>query len=142
MKCAECGKEIESNCIEKNGLYFCNNLHRFSYEKNNAVPELPEIKTDKKKIKGLIARKIIFGLIWFVVIYFLALVIGGAIAGSLSGMQAAQEGISPYEAGSIAGQKFGNTYGAIIFWSILILAVLGSTFGILPGTKLKKKKLI
>jgi hypothetical protein len=82
-------------------------------------------------------KRVLMGIVWFIVLYLGVLIIGGAIVGALAGagqpnpQQAAQ-------AGRLAGNDFGQTYGALILIGSLLVAIAGSVTGILPGTKKKK----
>jgi hypothetical protein len=79
-------------------------------------------------------KKIIFGLMWFVVIFILSYVGTGIILVLL--VLGPETNQVKYE----AAQTFRNTY--IVFFGIgsLILAILGTVTGILPGTKKKTGK--
>jgi hypothetical protein len=96
-------------------------------------------------------KRIIFGIIWFIVFWFGTLIIGSIIYG-LAGhgselvnqsMNAANSD-EAYDAGNkighAAGLEFSQKYGRIIRFSSLLLAVAGALTGVLPGTKPPKKK--
>jgi hypothetical protein len=79
-----------------------------------------------------VLRKIIFGVIWFVVIYFgLCLVLGG-IAGGIAG---ANDPAHAHEAGAIAGRAIVHDNILYILGVAVIVAVAGAIKGFLPGTR-------
>ncbi|TAJ91554.1 MAG: hypothetical protein EPO31_15270 [Gammaproteobacteria bacterium] len=89
-------------------------------------------------------KRAAFGFLWFLVIWFGTLVIGGAVVGSAagSGMEATSmsEAFSKgQEAGAAAGAEFGRKYGGVIFLGALVISIGGTILGILPGTKSRKK---
>ncbi len=82
-------------------------------------------------------RRIIFGLLWFVLIYIVSCAVTGGVAGGYAGnadpANAAQAGA---KAGAAAVEKIG-TY--LLIGSALFAAV-GTYFGFLPGTHRSKEK--
>jgi cytochrome c biogenesis protein CcdA len=77
------------------------------------------------------AKKVLFGLMWFVIIFIVSYgVIGIPFVLLTTGTMQTK-----YE----AAQAFRNTY--MIFFAIgaLILAIIGTVAGILPGTKTKPR---
>ncbi len=89
-------------------------------------------------------KRVILGFVWFLVIWFGTLIIGGAMAGALAGSQVgASSSVSEsyekgYAAGQQAGAEFASRFGRIIFIGALVIAVGGTIAGVLPGTKPKK----
>lgn len=84
-------------------------------------------------------KKLVFGLIWFVVIFLVSYIVGGIIYVNVheidasGGMQTAIE----------TGRAFRAAYLNYFLIGSLILAIIGTVAGILPGTKKKtsaKKK--
>ena len=79
-------------------------------------------------------RKILFGFVWFVVLYFLGCMGVGAVAGAIAGSREPNAA-----AGQIAGQRAGakGVSGNIGFIAggALSLSILGCGAGILPGTR-------
>ena len=146
MKCAQCGKEIEgTNYVTDGNLVFCNNLHKYyskqpaggSTRMNVSQPDnTPEAtKTDT----GLIIRKVLFGLLYAIVLYFLLNIIGGAIMGAIAGVEAGTSGGDASEAGKAAGIKFSAAYGLYILIVSIVFSTIGSVKGFLPGTKKKDR---
>jgi hypothetical protein len=91
-------------------------------------------------------KKVAFGIIWFVVLWIGASAICGGIVGGLAsqsppavqGAKTFSEGAAQgYQAGHAAGEEFGRRYGSLILIGALVVAVVGSATGILPGTKNK-----
>jgi hypothetical protein len=74
-------------------------------------------------------KKLFFGFMWFVIIFIVSYTTTGVIF--LLFVAGAETNQAKYE----AAQTFRNTY--MVFFAIgsLILAVLGSVTGILPGTR-------
>jgi hypothetical protein len=88
------------------------------------------------------ARRILFGTLWFVVIAVGTILIGGAIAGgaalaknpsSGSGFREGFEDGS--QVGAEAGAEFRARYRWPIFGAAAIIAAAGTAAGFLPGTK-------
>lgn len=79
-------------------------------------------------------KKLIFGLMWFVVIFIVSYVGTGVILLLL--ILAPETNQIKYE----AAQMFRNTYMIFFIIGSLILAILGSATSILPGTKTKPQK--
>src|SRR6187402_2519115 len=90
-------------------------------------------------------KKIAFGFLWFVAIWFGSLMIGGMISGSIAGGKAGAETKSPADAykkgqeiGQKAGEEFGRKYGLVLLFGAFIIASAGTISGVLPGTDNKK----
>ena len=80
-------------------------------------------------------KKLIFGLMWFVVIFLVSYIVGGIIYVNVheidasGGMQTAIE----------TGRAFRAAYLNYFLIGSLILAIIGTVTGILPGTKRKPR---
>ena len=88
-------------------------------------------------------KRIVFGILWFVVFSFGGLILGSGIAGGIAGSKtqatSAAEGYEQgKELGTVAGREFGQKYGTAIFIGALVLSVAGTATGFLPGTKSRK----
>ena len=88
------------------------------------------------------ARRILFGALWFVVIALGALLVGGAIAGGAALAENPSSGSGfreGFEDGSQVGAEAGSEFRARYRWPIFavsaILAAAGTAAGFLPGTK-------
>ena len=83
-------------------------------------------------------KRIIMGFVWFLVLYFGILGIGGAIVGSAAGTgkKHLNQG---YQAGYAVGEVFGKKYSELILLIAIGGAAVGTLTGALPGTKPKAK---
>jgi hypothetical protein len=81
------------------------------------------------------ARKILYGLMWCVVLYVGGQMVVGGIAGGIAGSKYPGDLQAAGEAGRIAGEEAVAEYRPYIVFGAVSLAVLGSGAGILPGTK-------
>jgi hypothetical protein len=79
-------------------------------------------------------KKLLFGLLWFVVLYFLFCAGVGAVAGAAAGSQS-KNTAAAQKAGQIAGAKAVSENLGLIVGAALTLSILGCGFGILPGTR-------
>jgi hypothetical protein len=93
---------------------------------------------DKPREKEIVMKRIMVGVVWFVILYFGILGAGGAILGSLAG-STQKNTHKGYQAGYTAGEEFGRNYGTFILFAALGGAALGTMTGTLPGTKAKRK---
>lgn len=88
-------------------------------------------------------RKIFFGLIWFVVLYFgFALSIGFGM-GFVYALQHPEVSKLPrgaaYEIGRELGRKNVRRIVPISFGAAVTLSIAGSAFGVLPGTRSRRR---
>ena len=80
-------------------------------------------------------KRICIGFVWFLLLYFGMLGIGGAILGSAAGSR--EKSVNRgYQAG---GEEFAHKYGEFILLIAVGGAALGTFTGRLPGTKPKAK---
>lgn len=87
-------------------------------------------------------KRILFGIIWFVVLTLVGFIGGGAIAGAIAGSQISATSFSEGAAkggqvGRVAGAKFGQKYGGLVILGVLVVSIVGTATGVLPGTKKK-----
>jgi hypothetical protein len=90
-------------------------------------------------------KRIVFGVIWFVVFWFGGLVLGGTIVGAIAGSRVKASSVTDgyakgHQVGQAAGAEFGQKYGVAIFIGALVLSIGGAAIGLLPGTKKKQPK--
>lgn len=90
-------------------------------------------------------KRILIGVVWFLVFGFGGLVIGGAIAGAIAGSQVEASSISEAStkgetAGRAAGAEFGKKYAGVMWLGALVLVIAGSAAGVLPGTGKKSSE--
>jgi hypothetical protein len=90
-------------------------------------------------------KRIVFGIIWFVVISLVGLVGGGAVAGAIVGSKVAASSFSEgyakgEQVGHAAGAEFGQKYGGLVLLGALVVSIVGTGTGILPGTKRKSSE--
>jgi predicted alpha/beta hydrolase len=82
-------------------------------------------------------RKILIGLLWFIILYFGACFITGAIAGAIAG---AEDPANAAEAGRIAGMNAVLRLRAYFALGSLALVIVGTWKGFLPGARKKSTK--
>jgi Zn-dependent protease len=85
-------------------------------------------------------KKLIFGLIWFAVIFIISYAIGGYIYMKTTGVVPGGGFQAGLEAGRAARSAYRQTYLIYIMLGSLILATIGTATGILPGTGKKAAK--
>jgi hypothetical protein len=76
--------------------------------------------------------RILMGILWFVALYMGACMLTGAIAGGIAG---SRDPANAYAAGQQAGQQLVLALRGYFLLGALVISVLGTVYGILPGTK-------
>jgi len=96
-------------------------------------------KTDDKVVprREMDMKKVLIGIGWFVIIYFVLSFVIGMIVGGIAG-STASTGTSA-EAGRTAATNFGHKYGLWIFLGAVLLAIIGTAKELLPLTKDEEK---
>ena len=79
-------------------------------------------------------KRVLFGCVWFVVIYFVACAIAGGIAGGMAG---AGDPANASQAGFDAGVRVVSEHRIWFVLGAALVAIVGSALGWLPGTKVK-----
>lgn len=94
-----------------------------------------ETKTEDCGIASsrLLTTRILFAVIWLVIIYFVVAAVTGALVGVFSGSSAgsAEDAYAAAEAASVA---FFERYVLVVMLSVVVLVVTLSWYGMLPGT--------
>jgi hypothetical protein len=80
-------------------------------------------------------RRIVFGVVWCVVIYFAACVVTGGIAGGIAGGQNPENAAA---AGAQAGSQAVEALRGYLFLGAALLAILGTWTSFLPGTHVEQ----
>lgn len=79
-------------------------------------------------------NKVLFGIVWCVVLYFGICGIVGGVAGAKAGRNARGSAMAS-QLGGIAGGKAVRENHIVIVAGAIALAIAGSATGILPGTR-------
>ena len=77
-------------------------------------------------------KRILFGMLWFVVLYMGACMITGAVAGAIAG---SRDPANASAAGYQAGQQVVLSLRGYFLLGALALSVIGTSLGVLPGTR-------
>jgi hypothetical protein len=83
-------------------------------------------------------RKLLFGFVWFAALYVAFCAGVGGFAGAKAGARYTNKA-EAQKAGGIAGGKAVSEYLGLIVGAAVALSILGSGFGVLPGTGAKPK---
>jgi hypothetical protein len=81
-------------------------------------------------------RRVIFGIIWAIVIYFAGCIVVGAIAGAMTGAADPQTAL---ETGRQAGSEAVERLQPVISLTAATIGAVGSWMGFLPGTRARKR---
>jgi hypothetical protein len=79
-------------------------------------------------------RKICFCMLWFLIIYIVACLIVGGVAGAVAGNA---DPANAYSAGQVAGAAAVSSIRIYIFFVACLAAIIGTVNEVLPGTKKK-----
>lgn len=89
-------------------------------------------------------KRIFFGILWFFAFGFGGITIGSGIAGGVAGstIQATtpEARRQAADVGAFAGYQFGRNYAGFMFLGALVISIVGTATGVLPGTKSRKKQ--
>ena len=80
-------------------------------------------------------KRVLFGVLWCVVIYFLACILTGAVAGAIAG---SRDSANASAVGAQAGAKAVADLRGYIFAGAVGLSAIGTWAGVLPGTRSKQ----
>lgn len=86
-------------------------------------------------------KRIFFGFCWFL---FFWLGVGAILAGVMGAIASSEAGATTFSEGSAVGQKvgedLGRKYGRYFLFGGLLVSVLGTATGTLPGTRCRKER--
>jgi hypothetical protein len=79
-------------------------------------------------------KRVLVGVVWFVVLSILGLAGTGAVAGAKAYHKAHAAGLSDgLRQGAAAGSEVGRKYGTVLLLGALVLSIVGAATGSLPG---------
>jgi hypothetical protein len=81
-------------------------------------------------------KRVVFGILWCVVIYFGACMITGGIAGGIAGSDDPKDA---FESGAQAGAKAVSALRLYFLFGAVFIALVGTWLGWLPGTRQRKQ---
>jgi hypothetical protein len=90
--------------------------------------------TYNRKQEDTAMRKVLFGFVWFIVLYFVGCMGVGGVAGGIAGSRETNRAAAQMAGGRAGGKAVTENYGLIVGGAVT-LSILGSGFGILPGTR-------
>jgi len=79
-------------------------------------------------------RRLVFCLLWFVLFAVVALMVSGIVV-SLNACPGTEEFSAGYDCGKLVSEQFMAKYRLSIVAGALLLAIVGSLAGVLPGTR-------
>ena len=79
-------------------------------------------------------RRYAFGLLWFVLFTFVALMVGGMVV-ALNACPETEDFSVGFDCGKMAAEQFKENYRLPIVAGVLLLSIIGTVTGVLPGTK-------
>jgi hypothetical protein len=96
----------------------------------------PALKRAKKKTGGVsVLQRLVFAIIWSVVLFIGSFIMATGIAGGIAGAKDPEHGA---EARAHAGEYVADNFTGWIFAGSVVIATAGSLFGVLPGTREKE----
>jgi hypothetical protein len=81
-------------------------------------------------------RRIAFGVMWVVAVYVGTRALVGGFSGAIAGARDSQ---NSYEVGRVAGQQAVERYDSLILAGSILVVLVGTAAGVLPGTKSKSE---
>ena len=108
-------------------------------KRRKAAPTFRFYVRSHNEQEKIMLKKIIFGLIWVIVIFIISYSIGGYIYIKTTGIAISGGFQAGLEAGRAVRGAYQEAYIMYFIIGSLILAILGTITGILPGTKKKPR---
>jgi predicted nucleic acid-binding Zn ribbon protein len=116
--CPVCGEQIQDTAVK------CGSCGEV------VDPSLNRQRTSKGKTPWY--QKVVFGFLWWLILYIFTSVVAAAIADGIAG---SRDPKNAQEAGRRAGAEVGQKYGVGIMLGSGIVAFACAGFGVLPGTR-------
>jgi hypothetical protein len=79
-------------------------------------------------------KKVVFGIVWCIALYFVCSMVVGGIAGGIAGSRTT-DARTAARSGREAGAKAVRDNHGLIVAGAILLSAIGSSFGLLPGTR-------
>jgi hypothetical protein len=79
-------------------------------------------------------RRLFFCLLWFVLLAIVTLMVSGMVV-AVSGCPETEDFSVGYDCGKMVSERFMGKYGLPIAIGALLLSIVGTLAGVLPGTK-------